>query len=1002
MLLAAGPLALTTNTSAQSTPANTKITILGTGNGALLRSPLTDPENDGVDAAGAATDPASNWNWVNADASVEPDFEGGENAFNVFDHKVDAGGNDKWCCDDPTAENPVWVAVEFAAPVKITHFTVTSGNDTPARDPIDWAIQGSNDGTTYTDIYHFKGTPALWTARLQVILFQLPQAAPEYKFIRYIAYDTPDPLHQVSEIEYYGLQAGTKFSLTAPAVNYSGFTFNATSTTTSVVDTNSVKLTVDAQVVPTTVSVLGPTVTIRYAPTTPFALASQHTYAIEVKDLAGQTVTANGTVTVPTGFFPLTDLPGPTPQGTNWAVRFIWGSTSTNVGSLGAAITLVTNVGNASFDAHTNDVSVNEINYNGGGLFGNDNPYPTGATNDPAWTGNDFVVEGIYNLNITEEGDYTFGFHSDDGFGFRIRGGRVVSVNGGGSVDPNNPEAVAFPGTTGDSDTRAVYHLTAGTHRVEYVGYESGGGDNFEVYWSKGALGGDRVIGANWTLLGSGTPPTPLFPIAGDIKSPAVTNGVWSIRWIFGAVDDSGTAVAVNSFATAMNLINSVGTANASGSVVETTSPVINFVNSGTAGGGTSGLIGNNLPLPDVVMTDSLWTGENYVMLAVGNIVAPEEADYTFGFHTDDGAGLRIPDGDLVAVYGGGGVDVGNTGAVVFPGTTGDSNTRAVYHLKQGVHRLEFLYFENGGGDAGELYVAKGNFTNDVDTANWMLVGDPAGGKTYNVLGLSAPVSVVSSDPGGDTLATTADGLADLAASAGPAKTYDTVNIGDPFTNPGVLAFPKDVAGTDDNNYALRITGSIVVTNAGTYVLGFNSDDGGYLKLNGQTFLSIRPGADANAAIKDSGSGKTDQVVCDCLTGDANTYATVNLAAGTYPFEALLFEQGGGSYIRLKGYELGADSRFVPALSTTSQGAVTLPTSLGPLTDGSSSGEGPTLTVTKSGPNTLTISWVGTGYRLQSSNTIVGGYVDVPNVTGNSISVTIDANTQAKFYRLIK
>ena len=58
--------------------------------------------------------------------------------------------------------------------VSLTHFTVTSGNDTPGRDPINWAIQGSADGNTYTDIYHYNEGTTIWTERAQVIKFTLP------------------------------------------------------------------------------------------------------------------------------------------------------------------------------------------------------------------------------------------------------------------------------------------------------------------------------------------------------------------------------------------------------------------------------------------------------------------------------------------------------------------------------------------------------------------------------------------------------------------------------------------------------------------------------------------------------------------------------------------------------------------------------------------------------------------------------------------------------------
>ncbi len=194
-----------TNALAQTTPGVT-VEILGTGAESLLGGPLTDPENDGLDELGAATDPS--WNWAEATASHEPDFEGGENAFNIFDHKVD-GGNAKWCCDDPTADVPVWVAVKLTKPVRLTHFTVTSGNDSADRDPTDWAIQGSNDGTVYTDIYHFTDTTVPWTDRNQVVKFTLPSASPSYLYLRYIAYETPGSLHQLNEVEYFGTSGTT-------------------------------------------------------------------------------------------------------------------------------------------------------------------------------------------------------------------------------------------------------------------------------------------------------------------------------------------------------------------------------------------------------------------------------------------------------------------------------------------------------------------------------------------------------------------------------------------------------------------------------------------------------------------------------------------------------------------------------------------------------------------------------------------------------------------------
>src|SRR5262245_12092562 len=113
-------------------------TILGVGQGFLLGSDLTDPENNGDPDADV------NYNAVFS-ASEEPGFGGAEGAFNVFDNQV-GGGNMKWCCGDQNnfPANPISITATFATPVILRTFTLTSGNDTPARDPLIWEIQGSN------------------------------------------------------------------------------------------------------------------------------------------------------------------------------------------------------------------------------------------------------------------------------------------------------------------------------------------------------------------------------------------------------------------------------------------------------------------------------------------------------------------------------------------------------------------------------------------------------------------------------------------------------------------------------------------------------------------------------------------------------------------------------------------------------------------------------------------------------------------------------------------
>ena len=153
----------------------------------------------------------------------------GESAFNVFDNVL-GPGNDKWCCGDPAGideDNPMWVSAEFPAPVTLTHFTVSSANDAEGRDPIHWAVQGSNDGENYEDIYVYQDEFGPWLDRLEVILFasgaddilgdagdegalDFPVQSQSYTYLRLATFDTVNyqngdgAYFQIGEIEFFG------------------------------------------------------------------------------------------------------------------------------------------------------------------------------------------------------------------------------------------------------------------------------------------------------------------------------------------------------------------------------------------------------------------------------------------------------------------------------------------------------------------------------------------------------------------------------------------------------------------------------------------------------------------------------------------------------------------------------------------------------------------------------------------------------------------------------
>ncbi len=78
----------------------------------------------------------------------------------------------------PARERPYFAAVELKDAFVLTHFTVTPSPDMPGRDPMAWAIQGSNTGATddWTDLYTCNaqdrsGTPFQEASRGETVLF---------------------------------------------------------------------------------------------------------------------------------------------------------------------------------------------------------------------------------------------------------------------------------------------------------------------------------------------------------------------------------------------------------------------------------------------------------------------------------------------------------------------------------------------------------------------------------------------------------------------------------------------------------------------------------------------------------------------------------------------------------------------------------------------------------------------------------------------------------------
>ena len=192
-------------------PGGAMLEILGTGSNALLDGPVTDPDNNINDSTPAGAD----FNWKSATASEKAFFGTGNNgvdpqnvsgAFDLFDHKVGVL-NDKWLAGGLATAAGAHVTVELAGEIELTHFTIASADDRPERDPVDWEILGSTDGSDFTPIFTQTdgARVSIWTSRNQVVKCTLAQASPKYRYLRFhCSKAVADNSLHLNEIEYFG------------------------------------------------------------------------------------------------------------------------------------------------------------------------------------------------------------------------------------------------------------------------------------------------------------------------------------------------------------------------------------------------------------------------------------------------------------------------------------------------------------------------------------------------------------------------------------------------------------------------------------------------------------------------------------------------------------------------------------------------------------------------------------------------------------------------------
>ncbi|MGG7666957.1 GEVED domain-containing protein [Dyadobacter sp. BHUBP1] len=123
----------------------------------------------------------------------------------AFNNNNDAGN--KWYRGghNTTAAAPNWIGVNFGdqGAKALTGYLISTANDFPSRAPRDWTFQGSNDGTTWTDLDTRSGQSFAYTGQSRVFSFANTSAYMQYRLLITETSDPNESSIQIGELEFY-------------------------------------------------------------------------------------------------------------------------------------------------------------------------------------------------------------------------------------------------------------------------------------------------------------------------------------------------------------------------------------------------------------------------------------------------------------------------------------------------------------------------------------------------------------------------------------------------------------------------------------------------------------------------------------------------------------------------------------------------------------------------------------------------------------------------------
>ncbi len=588
--------------------------------------------------------------------------------------------------------------------------------------------------------------------------------------------------------------------------------------------------------------------------------------------------TAHPSVLPTTSAFPA-NLPGPIGAGGNWGIRTYQTAGYENVDNLAQTMDFLTKPSVAAWAPGYPMIDVSRTSWRSVGVDG---------LSIDSLTTPQFAIPagaGAAQLTLVHRHGFEGGLWDGGIIEYSINGGAFTYLDPGAFTQNGYTGAIvgtSLLGTTAFTENSAGYSSGALITSLANIPGVSPG-DNLQLRLTAGydecCLGG--VPAWEVTRLQVQWGGTSVFD---SELSPTDDGGlVGSGSWVF---DPGGTVTTRTG-------------------VVDTLSPALVYRDPETNGEG--GVVTNAQPFPGNTGGDD----DRIVTIAKCRIDVAAAGDYTFNDQSDDGFFLRItgvglPNPVFRTVTGGGTRTMSAPNEIYFPTGTGNADTRGVTYLEAGQYDVTYVNWEGGGGFFYQLTMAAGVHLTNASTNDWVPVGHTASNALLVQPSMESPWDVQASFanvPGMDNLATAEAALFGLGATQ-----YNTINFTDPETNgagPGSIGgddpWPNNVAGVDDNNYAIGGNGYLHIEQEGWYLLGFRGDDGSRLVVQGASFSRILQNSTGAAVISSFAPGSNNALVADVDTGDSFTTGLIYLVPDDYPISVLFYEQGGGSFFEVTG-----------------------------------------------------------------------------------------------------